>query len=323
MMKKTLSDIARFAVRDCANGKTGERVVILSEATTDESMKRAFLEVAGDVVGDDVSVVTYANRPAYTHPPEPIATALREADLVICLDVYLSHTTLEKEAREKGVRFLNLHPADHAVLKRAFVGVDYRVMRKHGERLAKTLEAGRELEIRTAPGGVLGLRIDGAKPVYVGHGMPRNRGDSETIPNGKVKVPIERNSINGTFVVNGVIIPPVNRLRGKVALTFEKGWVVRIEGGREARQYDDFLKSFKDPSMYCFDHLTLGFNPKASLAQPKPPAFSSEAEKVMGCVNIGLGRAGLEGKQHTDVVSVGATVTLDGDVLIKGRSYFV
>ena len=106
-----------------------------------------------------------------------------------------------------------------------------------------------------------------------------------------------------------------------VTLTFEKGWVVKIEGGREASQYNDFLKSFDDPSMNCFDHQTFGFNPKATLDQPSPPAFSSEAEKVLGCVNIGLGRAGLKGKQHTDVVSIGATVMLDSDIIIKKRRY--
>jgi hypothetical protein len=75
--------------------------------------------------------------------------------------------------------------------------------------------------------------------------------------------------------------------------------------------------------MYVFDHLTFGFNPRATLRQPPPPAFSSEAEKVMGCVNIGLGRAGLTGKQHTDVVSVGATVIVDGQPFIVGGRYAV
>jgi leucyl aminopeptidase (aminopeptidase T) len=319
----TLSDIARFAIDNCAKTMPGERVLILAETDTSEGIKWAFLEVAGSIAGDDVALVTYTNRPAYTHPPEPIPTAICEADLVICLDIYLSHTELEKEARASGTRFLNLHPASHAVLRRSFMGVDYEAMRKTGERIARAFGTGRDLVIHTRPEGLLRMRIDSSRAVYLGHGMPRNRGDYETIPNGKIKVPIVRESIDGTFVVNGVIIPPVNRLKETVTLTFEKGWVVKIEGGREAKQYDDFLKSFNDPSMYCFDHQTFGFNPKATLDQPPPPAFSSEAEKVMGCVNIGLGRAGLKGKQHTDVVSIDATVTLDGDIIIKKRRYLV
>ena len=33
--------------------------------------------------------------------------------------------------------------------------------------------------------------------------------------------------------------------------------------------------------------------------------------------------AGLKGKQHTDVVSIGATVMLDSDIIIKKRRYHV
>ncbi|MSO92460.1 MAG: hypothetical protein EXQ86_03560 [Rhodospirillales bacterium] len=117
-----------------------------------------------------------------------------------------------------------------------------------------------------------------------------------------------------------MIIPPVNELSEIVTLQFERGRVVDIAGRAQARAYERFLASFADPGMYVFDHLTFGFNPKATLRQPPPPAFSSEAEKVMGCVNIGLGRAGLRGKQHTDVVSVGATVTVDQrPVVVNGR----
>lgn len=320
-MKTRMADIARLTVKKFAGIKPRESVLILAETETPASVRKAFFDAAREAAGEDVSLAYYDKRPPYTHPPGALSAAVVKADVVICLDIYLSHTELEKEARAAGTRFLNLHPASQAALARAVLGVDYELMRKRGEKLAAALGAGTECRITSSLGTDLALRFDSAKEIYIGHGMPRAKGDYETLPNGKIKVPTVLESINGVFVVNGVIIPPVNKVTRPVTLTFDKGWVTDIAGGREAKQYTRFLDSFEDPSMYCFDHLTFGFNPKASLAQPKPPDFSSEAEKVMGCVNIGLGRAGLKGKQHTDVVSVGATVIVDGKTIIKNGKY--
>ncbi len=322
-MGTKMLDIAELALKKFAGVKAGESILILAETETSEGMKRAFLTAARAAAGDDVSLAIYDKRAAYTHPPKPLPSAIKEADVVVSLDIYLSHTELEKEARAAGTRFLNLHPASYNALVRAFMGVDYDSMKKRGEKLVGVLGSARECHVTSPIGTDLELRFDSGKEVYLGHGMAREKGDYETIPNGKVKVPTIVDSINGVFVVNGVIIPPVNELQETVKLTFEKGWVVAIEGGPEAEDYSRFLESFEDQTMYCFDHLTLGFNPKASLVQPKPPAFSSEAEKVMGCVNIGLGRAGLKGKQHTDVVAVGTTVEVNGKVLIKNGEYTI
>ena len=322
-MGTKMLDIAELALKKFAGVKAGESILILAETETSEGMKRAFLTAARATAGDDVSLAIYDKRAAYTHPPKPLPSAVKAADVVVTLDIYLSHTELEKEARAAGTRFLNLHPASYGALVRAFIGVDYDAMRKRGEKLAGVLGSATQCHITSPIGTDLELRFDSAKEVYLGHGMARGKGDYETIPNGKVKVPTIVDSINGVFVVNGVIIPPVNELKETVKLTFEKGWVVAIEGGPEAEEYSRFLESFEDQTMYCFDHFTFGFNPKASLAQPPPPAFSSEAEKVMGCVNIGLGRAGLKGKQHTDVVAVGTAVEVDGKVLIENGKYTI
>ncbi|MBM3359598.1 MAG: hypothetical protein FJY54_17985 [Betaproteobacteria bacterium] len=300
--------------------RAGERVLILAETEGAEGVKRAFYRAAREAAGENVSMAIYDRRPAYTHPPEPLPAAVAEADLVICLDIYLSHTKLEQSARAAGTRFFNLHPARFAALRRAVLGVDYREIRRRGRELARLFGAGRRGLITCPRGSHLEFEIDAGREVSIGSGYARKPGDYATLPNGKIKVPVVRASMTGTFVVNGVIIPPINELSELVTLRFNNSRLVDISGGAEAKAYMRFLESFNDPSMYVLDHLTFGFNPRATLSQPPPPAFSSEAEKVMGCVNIGLGRAGLKGKQHTDVVSVGTTVVVDGrPVIIKGR----
>ena len=123
--------------------------------------------------------------------------------------------------------------------------------------------------------------------------------------------------------MNGVIFPPIHEVSEVVKLTFEKGWVVDIRGGTEAEEYARYMESFDDTSMYCLDHFTFGVNPKAVLTQPELPAFSSEAEKVMRGITIGLGRVGLTGAQHTDVVAVGSTAAVGERVILKDGKYTV
>lgn len=315
--------MAKTILRKFAGLRADESVLILAETESSGGMKAAFFRAARDLAGSKVSMVIYDRQPAYTHPPTPIPLAVNGADLVVCLDIYLSHTELEASARAAGVRFLNLHPARYDVLTRAVLSVDYGAIRRRAASLAAKFGQGGSCVITCPQGSTLAMQIQTGRPVSVGDGFALKPGDYATLPNGKVKVPIVRDSIEGEFVVNGVIIPPVNELSELVTLRFKAGRVVDISGKRQARKYADFLASYDDPGMYVFDHLTFGFNPRAQLRQPEPPAFSSEAEKVMGCVNIGLGRAGLKGKQHTDVVTVGATVEVDGKAFIVDGRYRV
>lgn len=319
----TLHKLAARILKQFGGVRRGERVLVLAETETPDGMKQAFFRAARNAAGDHVSLAIYDRQPAYTHPPDPLPLAVAAADLVICLDIYLSHTELEVTARAAGTRFLNLHPARFEVLRRAVLGVDYPAIRRRAARLAKLFGAGRNGLITCANGSRLTFEIETGKPVSTGDGYAQQKGTYATLPNGKVKVPVVRGSMEGRFVVNGVIIPPVNELTELVTLRFRKSRVDSITGGAQARAYDRFLASYGDPGMYTFDHLTFGFNPRATLRQPEPPAFSSEAEKVMGCVNIGLGRAGLQGKQHTDVVTVGATVEIDGRPFIVDGRYVV
>ncbi|MBM3598640.1 MAG: hypothetical protein FJX35_10535 [Alphaproteobacteria bacterium] len=313
--------MARQILKRFAGLRAGERVLILAETEADDRVKTAFHRAARELAGADVALVTYDRRPPYTHPPEPVPHAVMAADLVVALDIYLSHTRLEKAARAAGARFLNLHPADFAALRRAVLGVDHTLIRQRARKLARIFGASRQGLITCRSGSKLSFDIDGSRNATTGDGVVVERGGYATLPTGKIKVPVVRTTLNGVFVVNGVIIPPINELTGTVTLRFKRGRVVEIAGGRDARAYARFLASFDEPSMYAFDHLTFGFNPKASLRQPPAPRFSSEAEKVMGSINIGLGSAGLRGKQHTDVVSVGCTVALDGKPIIAAGRY--
>ena len=130
-------------------------------------------------------------------------------------------------------------------------------------------------------------------------------------------------SINGTIVFDGSLVPPiVGILKEPVRLTIRKGEVVKIEGGKEATEYEKWLKSFNHPQMLKLAHVCYGFNPGARLT-----GDILEDERVWGGTEWGLGNVGailvpggISGPSHTDGICLNSSVWLDGvQIMDKGQ----
>jgi leucyl aminopeptidase (aminopeptidase T) len=130
-------------------------------------------------------------------------------------------------------------------------------------------------------------------------------------------------SINGTIVFDGSLVPPIaGILKEPVRLTIKKGGIVKIEGGKEATEYEKWLKSFNHPQMLKLAHVCYGFNPGARLT-----GDILEDERVWGGTEWGLGNVGailvpggISGPSHTDGICLNSSVWLDGvQIMDKGQ----
>ncbi|MBA7574750.1 hypothetical protein ES708_16565 [subsurface metagenome] len=130
-------------------------------------------------------------------------------------------------------------------------------------------------------------------------------------------------SINGTIVFDGSLVPPIiGILKEPVRLTVKKGEVVKIEGGKEATEYEKWLKSFNHPQMLKLAHVCYGFNPGARLT-----GDILEDERIWGGTEWGLGNVGailvpggISGPSHTDGICLNSSVWLDGtQIMDKGQ----
>ena len=130
----------------------------------------------------------------------------------------------------------------------------------------------------------------------------------------------EWDTINGTIVFDGSISPPLGLLSEPVTLRIKKGRVERIEGGKEARQFEDWLKSFEDPQMFVLAHVCWGFNPGARLT-----GDVLEDERVWGATEWGLGNIGsclvqpdgIPAASHSDGICLNTSAWLDGEQLLR------
>jgi len=130
-------------------------------------------------------------------------------------------------------------------------------------------------------------------------------------------------SINGTIVFDGSLVPPiVGLLKEPVRLTIKKGEIVKIDGGKEAMEYEKWLKSFNHPQMLRLAHVCYGFNPGARLT-----GDILEDERVWGATEWGVGNVGailvpggISGPSHSDGICLNSSVWLDGvQIMDKGQ----
>ena len=100
----------------------------------------------------------------------------------------------------------------------------------------------------------------------------------------------------------------------------EQGKIVKFEGGREAAEYEKFLKGFNDDGMLKMAHMAYGFNPGAKLS-----GNVVEDERVWGCTEWGIGYVseieappiGQPAVSHTDGICLNSTIYFDGKKIME------
>lgn len=129
-------------------------------------------------------------------------------------------------------------------------------------------------------------------------------------------------SINGIIVFDGSMVPPTGILKNKITCTIEQGAITKIEGANEARELEDYLKSFHHERMFKLAHISYGFNPGAKLT-----GDIVEDERVWGSTEWGIGNVGpqltsdipggIPAPSHTDGICMNSTIWLDGELFVK------
>jgi len=130
-------------------------------------------------------------------------------------------------------------------------------------------------------------------------------------------------TVNGLLVFDGAVDPPCRKLEEPIFLTIKNGTVTKVEGGKQAVEYEIWLKSFNDPQMFRLAHICYGFNPGAKLS-----GDIAEDERIWGCTEWGVGNIGpqlitpdgIPGASHSDGICLNSSVWLDGkQIMDKGQ----
>jgi len=316
---------ARKLIEDVMLTRPGEQVVITADTSSDWRVVEATAQAAF-AAGATPTVVWYESRPdAVIEPPKPVAGAIREADVWIEYAVaYLLHTEAYKRALERGCRYICLTGMDVDMMVRTIAQVDYPKMIELSHVLGGLIAQADEIRVTSPAGTDLTARMGGRKIRYSGK-LADTPGEPIMLGGQISWCPLEE-TIEGVIVFDGACWPPreLGLLRTPIRLRLEKGRIIEIEGGHEARTLERWFASIGNPNIYRLAHYSLGFNPGVTRCTGR----IVEDERVFGCIEFGIGS---QGKQiggltwdaggHTDGIVLNPSIYLDGEAMEEEGRY--
>lgn len=312
---------ADILMRDMFAIKKGETIIITADTESDERVVDAAARSAFAQGGKPMVIwlpsplgVGKAADPAL--PVEALTAALSHADAWVEFNnEWLLYSTPFIRAMEANptLRYVCLVGMDVDLMVRVLGRVDTAALGVFLHKVADMTGAAKTMRITTPAGCDLSFEMEPAHRLSCDDGGASTPGMHMLA--GQICFIPKLDSIEGSLVFDGSIVPPCGLLAEPVVLKIEKGRVAEVKGGRQAAQFKAWLESFKDPNMFRLAHGCYGFNPGALLT-----GNILEDERVWGCTEWGIGYlspidappAGINAKSHTDGICLNSSVWLDG-----------
>jgi 2,5-dihydroxypyridine 5,6-dioxygenase len=310
--------------------KNGETFVITADTESDERVvdataRAAFACGAKPMViwwGSPLGVGKAADPKL---PREALTAVLKEADAWVEFNnKWLLYSTPFDIAmsENKRLRYLCLVGMDVDMMIRVLGRVNYKVLKEFEETITAMTHRAKHVRMTTPAGEDLEFDMNPDWPISCETGYADTPGPHMMA--GQIGWAPVFESINGTVVFDGSLVPPfLGVLQQPVRLIVERGEIVRIEGGKEAAEFDTWLQSFHHPQMRKLAHVCYGFNPGARLT-----GNILEDERVWGATEWGIGQVGpmyippdgIKGPSHCDGICLNTSVWLDDQqVTDRGR----
>jgi len=311
---------ARKVVRTCARVAPGESVVVVADTDTVEVadvLAAAALEVTDDVV----TTLMTPRRVDGDEPPGIVSAALQAATVALIPVSYsISHSSAVHAALDRGTRVLSLPAATLGQLTRGGAEADFEAQSATVRRVAERLTRAAAAHL-TTPGGT-DCTFDLTARAGNAHDCILDRpGKFSSFPNIEANVSPRDGSAQGVLVFDGSIpnLRLGGPLRDPVVCTVERGNIVRVDGGHEARMIARIWASLGDAAVYNIAQLAVGLNPEVLMLT----GVWAQDHGAFGTVHIGIGTsANLGGStkaaSHFDGMMYRPTLTLDGDPLLTG-----
>ncbi len=326
-----LAKAADVLVRDLLRVKPGESILVTFDTESDWRATLATARAA-QVVDAKVAVLWHTSPPGYgkiadPHLPDSLKAAIPNCDVWVEFNYewLLYSTPWEEAIATNRVRYLCLVGMDAPMMVRCIGRVDWPALKEFQEKITDMTQKARKMKVTTPSGTDLTFDNGPDRPVLCETGFADEPGAH--FLGGQIGwAPVEE-TINGTIVFDGSFSgggeANLGVLKDPIELIVEEGKIAGIEGGKEAKFVESWLKSFNDPNMYNMAHICYGFNPGAILT-----GVCLEDERVWGCTEWGIGYQGpmMKGKAgsaatHADGICLNSSVWLDGvKVLDEGKA---
>jgi len=339
-------EIGKFAnklVREIFKLKPGEEFVITADTRTDPRLVDATAAAAFSVDAKPV-VIWYAFPLAWGQSADPnlpvkvLSGALKEADAWVEFGILLFATPYRVAMREnKKLRYLCLAGSDVDLLVRNIGRVDMPTLNKLMDRTSEMLKKSKHIRFTTSVGTDIEFDMpkteDGQHdPNYkVGTELASGIADKpgSHMMCGQLAFSPKMDTINGKLVLDGSLVYgnlAGGIIREPIILTIKAGEIVKVEGGREAKEFEKTMKSYNHPQMLRLAHTAIGLNPGAKLT-----GNMLEDERFWGSTEWGIGNIdpmlispdGVDAPGHCDAICLNTSVYLDGKLFMKDSKFLI
>lgn len=316
-MKKILMSKGAFTVVNvCAKVKQGDKVVIVTEP---EKMRIA--EVLATAVyqekAEPIIIVMLPRQSDGEEPPLPVAEAMKNSDVFLAaVGKSITHTKAVKDAIKFGSRGIMLTQFSEDMLIEGGIQADFQAVAPICKAMAKALENGNHIRLRTSHGTDL---------VFSGKGRRGNAlycivepGEFAPVPTVEANVSPLEGTANGVIVANASIpYIGIGILEEPVIVEVADGKITSIKGGTQAEMLKKDLESKNDPNVYNIAEMGIGLNPECRFI-----GLMLEDEGVYGSVHIGIGTSitlggDVKAACHYDLIMTEATIEVDGVIVLE------
>lgn len=318
---ETLSEIAKKIIKVCAACQSNEKLLIVTDDLK-KDIAETFRQTAVGLGIANTSVVTTGVEQHGGHEPPPaVAKAMCEAEVVLIITTKsLSQTMARANANKAGARVVNL--PDMSVKELAEVTqADFVALSPAVKAVASYLEKGSHFRVTSAVGTDLS---------FSGEGHHANALDSIADKPGLFRsMSFESNigpvdeTANGVLVIDGSLVS-VGILKEKITCRLEKGRIVDIQGGPQAKKFNEVMIAYKDPKMYMLAEFGIGMNPCVGVTGDQYIAD----ESAMGSAHFGFGTNLVQGGTrkavaHFDAIILKPDIEIDGKKIMKSGSFTI
>jgi len=318
-----LVPLFRHQLEACAL-RAGERCLVLTDSAYDPTASAACLQAALDLGAEALLVTLPANRGDHGGYLEPL---YRASDLIVAVTPTPVHYDPHlRAALDAGARALMAVQPSHTLARlRADTTVAERTKRG-----AKRLAQAATVRITSPHGTDLSMHV-GGRPVLAHYGAADAPGRFDFWGGAMVEVAPYEGSVHGRLVLApGDQVFHLGRfIAQEVVLTIDAGRVVDIAGALDALLLERYLTDLHDEAAHLVGHIAWGTDHRArwtaSLVQfPNASAGNADAEGYLGSVQVELGsnddqyfRGSIRSAAHLGLCLLGASVALDGEVVIE------
>ena len=305
--------------------KEGERVLIITDYESDFDVAQCF-SLAAQNIGAEASIIIMETRKRPSdEPSDTVGEAMKGADVLI----WPAKWTLTHSKKFRKVRATNTKRAASIpgmtldYLLSPAVNIDYEEMNRTGEAMLKVLRNGKTVRVTSESGTDFTVDLTKKRDdenFSFENGMANNAPGFMMLPAGAIGLYFKRPPIRDKNPTNGVAVFDASHMFGELKTrmkwTIEDGWVTKIEGGEQAKQFEAVLKGYEN-AFYLEEVFGIGTNPGVGY-DPDEIAIT-RAKRKAGGIHIGLGG----GHSHFDGAIYEITLDVDGQKIIENGKIVV